>query len=46
MTDVYQSHPKWKELEQLCDKITYLKVKAKELREEIDNDIFGKKELK
>lgn len=44
--DIYESHPKWKELESICSDIENLKYKAKELREEIDKDLFKKKKIK
>jgi hypothetical protein len=40
MKDIYENHPKWKELEFLCSEIEKLKMKAQRLREEINNDLF------
>jgi len=39
--DKYQSHPKWKELENICGNIERLQKEAKNLRAEIDKDLFG-----
>ncbi len=40
---IWDTHPKWKELEEICSKIEYLNIKAKKLREEISIDLFEKK---
>ncbi|KKN67019.1 hypothetical protein LCGC14_0465730 [marine sediment metagenome] len=39
------SHPYWRELCDICNKIETLKEKAKKLRKEIDKDVFSKKLL-
>lgn len=41
--DIYQSHPRWQELERICWEIEKLQREAKELRELIDKDLFKKK---
>lgn len=41
MMDEYQKHPKWKELEGICTQLEKLKIKAQNLRNEIDKDLFG-----
>lgn len=45
MKDEYENHPKWNELIDICNKIEKMKIKAKRLRQEINNDIFGDKEI-
>lgn len=34
-----EEHPKWNELEQICNKIVSLKIKAKQLRSEIEKEV-------
>jgi phage regulator Rha-like protein len=46
MMDIWQSHPKWNELEEICVQIETLKEKAKNLREEIRKDLFEEEKSK
>ena len=41
MEDIYQNHPKWRELERLVAKAKMYGEKARKLREQINKDLFG-----
>ena len=37
----WEDHPEWNKLEQICNQIEHLKLKAERLRSKIQKEVFG-----